>query len=182
MNFILWIFVNLIGFLVCATLLAGISSNKTNNFIEKIPKLARWLLTPIFGIVCMALCEAVLRFFTEGMSIFWSTSDTQSNIFITGYTLIPMMGMYGLCWGCYLMAPKYKIHTVAFFGASLLMLNFFIFVAFDFSLASDVIVERITQSENASTFSSIIALVFYSLGLLMGLKSAGGDSFWSVVK
>ena len=179
MEYITWIFVNLLGFLICGALLGGIASANADKFIEKIPTFLRWLLTPIYGFICLAICEAVLRFFTMGMSIFWGSSDTESNIFITGYTLIPMLGMYGLCWGSYLMAPRFKDHVVIFFGAGYLMFNLFVFVMSDFSLASDSMVERITQSRDASTFSSIIAIIFYSLGLWMGFKSAKGNSFFS---
>lgn len=178
---ILFSIVNILGFFINFALLACMNADKTNEYINKLPSVIRWILFPFFALIGLILCEAVVRFFTEGISIFWTNADTEFNTLITGYSLIPMLGMYGLCWGSYLMAPKFKNQVVTISGSTYLIWIIFVFVITDFSLTSDVIVERITQSENASTFSSVIAIIFYSLGLWMGIKSAKGNSFWSFI-
>ena len=179
MSYLTWILIHFLGLVVCGALLTGIANQKTNDAITKIPNFFRWLLTPLYGVICMALCEAILRFFTESFSIFWSRGDTESNIIITGYTLIPMFGMYGLCWGIYLMAPKFKENVVILFGSLLLALNLFLIFATG-SLSSDVMVERLTQSGEIGWLGSIIVMIFYCLGFWMGINSSKGNSFWSI--
>lgn len=177
MDLIVFILVNLLGVLICSFLLTLISSEKTNNFIEKIPSLIRCFLVPIYAFIVLALCEAVLRFATEGLSIFWSNQDGEFNILITGYILIPLIGAYGLAWGSYLMAPYYKVNTVILIGGAymLYIMNVFLIGGF----ASDVIVERITQSNEVSLFSSLLITSFTALGVWLGVRSAKNNSFWA---
>ena len=88
-----------------------------------------------------------------------------------------MIGAYGLAWGSYLMAPYYKVNTVILIGGAymLYIMNVFLIGGF----ASDVIVERITQSNEVSLFSSLLITSFTALGVWLGVRSAKNNSFWA---
>ena len=180
MELIIFILVNLLGVLICSFLLTLISSEKINILIENIPSFIRWLLVPIYAFIVLALCEAVLRFATEGLSIFWSNQDGEFNILITGYILIPLFGAYGLTWGSYLMAPSYKVNAVILIGGAYTLYIVYVFLIGGFT--SDVIVERITQSNEVSSFSSLLISSFTVLGVWLGIRSAQNNSFWTFMK
>ena len=172
-------FVDIVGFFLCASLLYLISTEKANSLIEKIPQIIRWFIVPIYAVIGLALCEAIIRFGTGALSIFWNNQDTEFNILINGYALIPFLGTYGLAWCAFLMAPKHKVNTVITLGSIYAVWSIFIF--FYGGFASDVMVQSITRSEDVSLFSSIIRITFILLGLWIGIKSAKKDSFWAIL-
>ena len=134
---------------------------------------------PFYALVGLALCEAILRFLTEFLSIFWSGQDSELNILITGYVLIPLIGAYGLTWCTYLMSPSHKEKAVIAIGSLYSISVFFLLLTGGFG--SDIIVERITQSNEVSLFASILRTGFTILGVWMGIKSAKNNSFWAIL-
>ena len=179
MNLITVFFVDIIGILLNASLLYLISTDKTNALIEKIPQIVRWFLVPIYAVIGLTLCEAIIRFGTGALSIFWSNQDSEFNILINGYALIPFLGTYGLAWCTFLMAPNHKVNAVITLGS--IYVIWIIFIYFSGGFVSDVIVEKITRSEEVSLFSSTIRMVFILLGLWIGIKSAKNNSFWNTL-
>ena len=179
MSLITIFFIDIIGMFVNASLLYLISTDKTNTLIEKIPQIIRWILVPIYAVIGLALCEAIIRFGTGALSMFWSNQDSEFNILINGHALIPFLGTYGLTWCTFLMAPTHKVNAVITVGSIYAVWAIFIF--FSGGFVSDVLVERITRSEEVSLYSSIIRITFILLGLWIGIKSAKNNSFWAIL-
>ena len=175
---ITFVIINLFGLLTSVALWIFVGSDKALNFIKRVPSIIRWLLTPIYALICWALCEAPIRFFTSGMLFFWGVETTESNVLIVGYTIIPLLGMYGLCWGAYMMAPFFKSNVVILIGCLMLSLQIYLFTSFDYSLPTDVMVETWSGIENASTFGSLIILVSYAAGFWLAIRSSYENSFF----
>ena len=179
MSLIIFLLINVVGLILVGGLLIAITSDKSINYISKIPNILRWLLLPFFSLLGLALIEASIRFLTEALSVFWPSGDVYFNVLFSGYLLIPLLGTYGLCWFAHLMAPSFQFTSSITIGVIYVSLNIFFFFADDFTIYTDVIVERMTQNESAGVFGSFVFIAAKIAGLWISYNSAKNDSFWS---